>query len=140
MSRQTGGRTMKMRFSPAGLFCTALGVGGLLATSALADVSRPTQLAQNIVIERGPTATVRIVQPEVRIVQPEPQTKVYVSVPGHYEMQKFLVKEGYYKDYRVWVSTRFDPELNSTIYGHYETRRDWVPAKYEYREVWVPAR
>jgi hypothetical protein len=145
---------MKRRFSPIKLICTVAGAVALLAAAPFAGAARPNATmdrdtvhatsvgsgdttiatalwAQNVVIER---------EPKITIIRPEPEVRVRIESPGHYEDRKILVKPGHFEEYQVWIPERFDPELNATFHGHYETRQRWIPDAYEYRKVWVPAR
>ncbi|NUM56357.1 MAG: hypothetical protein HUU46_22190 [Candidatus Hydrogenedentes bacterium] len=142
---------MVHRLSRKGLVYAAMLVSALFAFPVLGDTTRPgtvsdSQLGMNtlpaaatVQMARADAEVIIKREPEVRIIERAPRIQLRVEVPGHYEYQKVMVRDGYYKDIRVWVSERFDPELNATFHGHYETRQHWVPPEYEYRKVWVPA-
>jgi len=136
-------------FSPTKLVCTVVGACALLAAAPLADAARSNTmteysvhtddanaskatvlLAEDIIIER---------EPEIRIIQPEPELRVRIETPGYYEEQRVLVKPGHFEEYKVWVPERYDPELDATFHGHYKTQKRWVPSVYETRKVWVPS-
>lgn len=57
---------------------------------------------------------------------------------GRYVQEKFIIKEGYYEEYEVWVPDTFDERTRETIKAHTEVRQRWVPEVYGYRDVWVP--
>ncbi len=145
---------MKSRFSPIGLFCTAAGIGALFVAAPFAVAATPNPsmdrisgqdaqadvvgtandavvLAKDIVIER---------EPEIRIIRPEPELRVRIERPGHYEDHQLLVRPGHFEEYKVWIPERYDPDLDATFHGHYETRQRWVPDEYEHHKVWVPER
>jgi hypothetical protein len=57
---------------------------------------------------------------------------------GRYEVQRMVIKEGYWHEYQVHVPDHHDPNTGQKILAHYETRQKWVPPVYEERQIWVP--
>ncbi len=54
-----------------------------------------------------------------------------------YQQQNVLVREGYYRETRVWVPDAYHPATGTVVKGHYEVHRQWVPPVYETRTVQV---
>lgn len=52
-----------------------------------------------------------------------------------YRVERVLVQEGRYEEYRVWVPDRYDRATGEIVKGHYETRQRYVPEVWEERYV-----
>ncbi|MCC6143095.1 MAG: hypothetical protein IT368_04730 [Candidatus Hydrogenedentes bacterium] len=67
-----------------------------------------------------------------------PPAQYQAPPQGRYEVQRVVIKEGYWYEYQVEVPDQYDPNSGQKILRHYETRQKWVPPVYEERQVWVP--